>query len=328
VTLARASGEVGGRRPPTTPSNPGRPKAAPPSAEAGGRRPPATPSFDRFAVERPKRGLTNERGPSLETPAPLKPAVTLATGPRSPARQPALAPGLSNARGGFCRVQLMHHPSRTRLSWGTCTRRISGSPHPCGTTRGRGPGPAVVPGRGPTRRWSGLERAGFETGEKCGSRLRRSIASVEGMGCTRDDGDGGAVCPRLTPDDDGDGGASVPDLSLHVAADRRSRPPIDDPRERRGVDHRSLREKVPLLLIALVLAISSGPVGRDGHRDGVLPFVGSSRRRSFRSSECERSASSRPSIEGSANSPTRPSRTWSVRRGCGAASPMQRRSGG
>jgi hypothetical protein len=42
-----------------------------------------TPSFDRFAVERPKRGLTNERGPSLETPAPLKPAVTLATGPRA-----------------------------------------------------------------------------------------------------------------------------------------------------------------------------------------------------------------------------------------------------
>jgi hypothetical protein len=28
------------------------------------------------------------------------------------------------------------HASRTRLSWGSCTRRISGSSHPCGTSEG------------------------------------------------------------------------------------------------------------------------------------------------------------------------------------------------
>jgi hypothetical protein len=153
------------------------------------------PPFDRFAVERPKRGLTNERGPSLETPAPLKPAVDSHDRSPDPARQPALAPGLSNARGGFCRVQTWRTtPQEPRLSPGVpCTRRISGSPHPCGHEReAGGQGRLSCRVRGPIRRWSGLERAGLETGEEFGSRLRRSIASVEGMGAHEMTGDGGA----------------------------------------------------------------------------------------------------------------------------------------
>jgi hypothetical protein len=158
---------------------------------------------------RPLRGRTTQGGLHKRAKPPLRIPRALEAGGGSgdrspgPARPPALAPGLSNARGGFCRVQLEHHPSRTRLSWGSCTRRISGSPHPCGTTRGRGPGPAVVPGPGTylATEWAGACRL-WRPGRSCGSRLRRSIASVEGMGAdamTGTEAPPSPICPPSVP---------------------------------------------------------------------------------------------------------------------------------
>jgi hypothetical protein len=153
---ARALREVGGRGPPTTPSHhwqaegrpTRRPKAAPPSAEEGGRRPPSTPSFDRFAVERPKRGLTNERGPSLETPAPLKPAVTLATGPR--ARHDSRPwPPASRTHGAASAACNLSTTPQERGCSGVPARDVSADRRiRAERARGRGPGPAVVPGPG------------------------------------------------------------------------------------------------------------------------------------------------------------------------------------
>jgi hypothetical protein len=121
---------LAGRRPSHHPSAEGR------SAFCGGRGPKAP--FD--PLVRPLRGRTTKEGPHKRARPLFGNTRALEAGGGSddrspgPARQPALAPGLSNARGGFFRVQPEHHPSRTRLSWGSCTRRISGSPHPCGTS--------------------------------------------------------------------------------------------------------------------------------------------------------------------------------------------------
>jgi hypothetical protein len=108
-------------------------KPQPPGLMNAGASPP-------HPLVRPLRGRTTKEGPHKRARPLFGNTRALEAGgdfgDRSPgpARQPALAPGLSNARGGFCRVQPEHHPSRTRLSWGSCTRRISGSPHPCGTS--------------------------------------------------------------------------------------------------------------------------------------------------------------------------------------------------
>jgi hypothetical protein len=94
----------------------------------------------RGPLVRPLRGRTTKEGPHKRARPLFGNTRALEAGGGSgdrspgPGRQPALAPGLSNARGGFCRVQMAHHPSRTRLFRGSCTRRISGSPHPCGTS--------------------------------------------------------------------------------------------------------------------------------------------------------------------------------------------------
>jgi hypothetical protein len=172
------------------------------SAFCGGRGPKAP--YD--PLVRPLRGRTTKEGPHKRARPLFGNTRALEAGGGSgdrspdPARQPALAPGLSNARGGFCRVQLEHHPSRTRLSWGACTRRISGSPHPCGTSERPGARAGCRAGSGDlSGDGVGWSAPAFETGEKCGSRLRRSIASVEGMGAGRDDGDGGASVPDLSP---------------------------------------------------------------------------------------------------------------------------------
>jgi hypothetical protein len=161
--------------------------AGPDGADHPGRR--GERSSPRAPLVRPLRGRTTKEGPHKRARPLFGNTRALEAGGGSgdrspgPARQPALAPGLSNARGGFCRVQMAHHPSRTRLSWGACTRRISGSPHPCDTSERPGARAGCRAGaRGPIRRWSGLEPGGFETGEKGGSRLWRSIASVEGIG--------------------------------------------------------------------------------------------------------------------------------------------------
>jgi hypothetical protein len=138
---ARALREVGGACAPYDPvllagRRPSYSSAEGRSAFCGGRGPkaPCDP------LVRPLRGRTTKEGPHKRARPLFGNTRALEAGgdfgDRSPgpARQPALAPGLSNARGGFCRVQPEHHPSRTRLFRGSCTRRISGSPHPCDTS--------------------------------------------------------------------------------------------------------------------------------------------------------------------------------------------------
>jgi hypothetical protein len=176
------------------------------SAFCGGRGPKAP--YD--PLVRPLRGRTTKEGPHKRARPLFGNTRALEAGgdfdDRSPgpARQPALAPGLSNARGGFCRVQPAHHPSRTRLSWGACTRRISGSPHPCGTSERPGARAGCRAGSGDLFGdgvgWSAPAwRPGRRAARAFGAPSLRWKASVP----TR--------CPRLSPD--GDGGASVPDLS-------------------------------------------------------------------------------------------------------------------
>jgi hypothetical protein len=197
---ARALREVGGRGPPTTPSH-HRP-AEGRSAFCGGRGPKAP--FD--PLVRPLRGRTTKEGPHKRARPLFGNTRALEAGgdfgDRSPgpARQPALAPGLSNARGGFCRVQPEHHPSRTRLFRGACTRRISGSPHPCGTSERPGARAGCRAGAGDLfGDGVGWSARAFGPGEEFGSRLRRSIASVEGMGADAMTG----TEARLSPSDPG-----------------------------------------------------------------------------------------------------------------------------
>jgi hypothetical protein len=172
-----------------------RPKAAPPSAEAGGRSPPATPSFDRFAVERPKRGLTNERGPSLETPAPLKPAVDLTTGPR--ARHDSRPwPPASRTHGAASAACNLSTTPQERGCSGDPARDVSADRRiRAERARGRGPGPAVVPGPGTYSAMEWFGRAGLgEQGE-----VRLAPSALHRIGGR-----------HRYPEDDGDGGASVP----------------------------------------------------------------------------------------------------------------------
>ena len=100
-----------------------------------------------------------------------------------PARQPALAPGLSLVPHGCGDplIRLVQAPQLNRVLEGWKHQLDAVEAAPCVREAG-GQGRLSCRVRGPTRRRSGLERADLETGEEFGSRLWRSIASVEGMG--------------------------------------------------------------------------------------------------------------------------------------------------
>jgi hypothetical protein len=187
--------DLAGRRPSYPPAE-GR------SAFCGGRGPKAP--FD--PLVRPLRGRTTKEGPHKRARPLFGNTRALEAGGGSgdrspgPARQPALAPGLSNARGGFCRVQMAHHPSRTRLSWGACTRRISGSPHPCGTSERPGARAGCRAGLGDlSGDGVGWSARALEPREEFGSRLWRSIASVEGVGTPKMTGTEAPPSPMCPP---------------------------------------------------------------------------------------------------------------------------------
>jgi hypothetical protein len=173
-----------------------RPKAAPPSAEAGGRRPPATPNTNAGAspphpLVRPLRGRTTKEGPhkrarplfgntraleaggGLWRPVP-GPGTTAGPGPRPLERTGRLLPRATCAP-----------PLKNAVELGLPARDVSADRRIRADTSER-PG-----ARAGCRAGSGdlfWRRSGLEPGgllrprEECGSRLRRSIASVEGMG--------------------------------------------------------------------------------------------------------------------------------------------------
>jgi hypothetical protein len=158
---------------------------------------------------RPLRGRTTKEGPHKRARPLFGNTRALEAGGGSddrspgPARQPALAPGLSNARGGFCRVQPGAPPLKNAVELGCLHetyQRIAASVRHEREAGGQGRLSCRV--RGPIRRRSGLERAGFENREKFGSRLWRSIALVEGIGTrtmTGTEAPPSPICPPSVP---------------------------------------------------------------------------------------------------------------------------------
>jgi hypothetical protein len=163
----------------------------------------------------------------LETPAPLKPAVDLTTGPR--ARHDSRPwPPASRTHGAASSACNWRTTPQERGCSGVPARDVSADRRiRAERARGRGPGPAVVPGPGTysATEWAGARRLGDRGG------VRLAPLALHRIGGR-----------HRYPDDDGDGGASVPDLSpcQRIAASVRNE------REAGGQGRLSCRARGPI----------------------------------------------------------------------------------